>query len=341
MTTSNSLVEAIDAESRRQAAELSGPMLEVCRYAMQGGRCTRAMLLLNAAQQSGPRAILAATAIEMIHAATLLQDDIFDAGELRRGRMAAHLRFGKPLAILASDWLLIRALELASDVDPQFFRCLAQAGTSMAQAEAREFSAVPLQTLNEAQSYGATIARGKTAALFGTALCGAAVLHGLSAECLRRWEKIGVHMGLTYQMVDDCLDLYGGEAAAGKTVGHDLPAGCFTLPVLLAARSLENQGAPLSLEDLQTGKLPMPELLRLNTAIQSLQVRTHVQMLLQTRFEAHGKEAADAGLPFLALDAWKDDLLTRLAPCLVDTGSRAQPVFPNSTPHLPEGGLHG
>ncbi len=108
------------------------PMREVCRYATQGGRRVRAALLLGAAQHSRQSAVQAATALELIHAATLLQDDIFDSGCMRRGRPTAHLQFGKAITILASDWLLIRSLEVAVDIHPRFFRVLAQAGTAMA-----------------------------------------------------------------------------------------------------------------------------------------------------------------------------------------------------------------
>jgi len=169
---------AVEEELQRQSAELSGSMREVCIYATQGGRRVRAALLLGAVPGCGERAVRAATALELIHAATLLQDDIFDAGQMRRGRVAAHVQFGKAMTILASDWLLIRSLEMAAELHSQFFRCLARAGTAMAQAEALELEPLALRSIEEAQQYGCAIARGKTAMLFGTALCGAAVLGG-------------------------------------------------------------------------------------------------------------------------------------------------------------------
>ena len=314
MNCSKNLIPALEAELVRQSAELSDPLRDVCHYALTGGRRTRAKLLLSAVSRNEPCVILAASALELLHAATLLQDDIFDAGDLRRGRVAAHVRFGKPLTILASDWLLIRALELAADVDPRFFRCLAQAGIAMAQAEAGEFAPLTLPSLDDAQSYGAMIARGKTAALFGTALCGAAVLLDMTpAECAR-WEQIGVQMGLTYQMVDDCVDLYGVETRAGKTLGHDLVAGCFTTPVLLAARSLEEDGVGISLEHLQAGRLPAAELLRLRQEAHSSRTVAKVLDLLHIRFATHRQEAECARLSVGVLGAWQSDLVTRLDP---------------------------
>lgn len=316
MTPANMHLLAIETEMGRQTAELSGPMLEVCRYATAGGRRTRAKLLLGAAQKVGTRPILAATALEMIHAATLLQDDIFDGGDLRRGRPAAHLRFGKALAILASDWLLIRALELAAEVDAHFFRCLARAGSSMAQAEAQEFTPSPLHSLEEARNYGGSIARGKTAVLFGTALCGAAVLQGISPDERSRWEQAGVEIGLTYQLVDDCVDVYGAEVDARKTLGHDLAAGCLTLPVLLAALSLEQRGFSVSLADLHAGQLPAPDRLRLETEIHSPKVVLQLHDLLRRRFAAHRKDAAELGISLGAIVVWQTDLEARLGLCL-------------------------
>ncbi len=308
-------LEALERELEEQTAELCGAMLELCRYATKGGRRTRAMLLLSAVHERDSRAVSAAAAIEMIHAATLLQDDIFDAAELRRGRQVAHLRFGKSITILASDWLLIRALELAAGVGPPFFRCLAKAGTAMVQAEAHEFSPVPLHSLMQAQSVGDAITQGKTAALFGTALCGAAVLRGLGTDDQNRWKALGVEMGRTYQWADDCIDLYGAEAAAGKTLGHDLAAGCLTVPVLLAARSLERQGMPICLEDLRSGQLAPSELLRLYASVHSTDVATQMEDLLRSRCQAHRKEANASGLGVTAVQHWTADILGRLELC--------------------------
>ncbi len=305
----------VDGELQRQIAELSGPMHEVCRYATEGGGRVRAALLLGAAQQSGEHAMRAATSLELIHAATLLQDDIFDAGQMRRGRVAAHVQFGKAMTILASDWLLIRSLEMAAEVDTQFFRCLARAGTAMAQAEARELAPPALRSMEEAQQYGCTIARGKTAMLFGTAMCGAAVLQRVAPDDRSRWEEMGVEMGLTYQMVDDCVDIYGAETGAGKSVGHDLVAGCLTMPVLFGAFLMEKEGAHVSIEELQAGRLGTAESLQLQRAVRSPEVMGQLHELLQRRFADHRKRARETGVPESAVEVWSTNLRTKLTAC--------------------------
>ncbi len=292
---------AVQKELERECAELSGPMLEICRYAVQGGRRVRAAVLLCAGQESGGEGIRAASAIELLHAATLLQDDIFDSGLLRRGRATAHVKFGRALTILASDWLLIRSLEMAAGVDPRFFRKLAQAGTAMARAEAEEMEPPVPETLVEAERSVWSIATGKTAALFEAALCGAALLRGVSGSDRERWEAIGVRLGLTYQMADDCLDVYGDEAAVQKSVGADLPGGRLTMPVLLAAEALRQQGVSLCLGAIQSGHLEQGEMSQLRRALRSAEVKSRLGDLLERRVAAHRREAESAGIPEAAV----------------------------------------
>ncbi len=308
-------VQHVEAELEQQCAELTGPMREACRYATQGGRRVRATLLLGAAEGNPHRAVKAAAAVELIHAATLLQDDIFDAGSTRRGRLTAHLKFGRALAILASDWLLIRALELAADVHPRFFRTLARAGSAMAQAEADELEGALHCSIEEAQRIGNAIARGKTAMLFGACLCGAAILQGVSgAEC-SQWEELGIAMGMTYQLVDDCVDVYGNTAASGKTGGGDLAAGRLTMPLLLAAAALRERGIELSPEMLQAGRLQSAESSLLRTALHTAEVRVQLASLVQRRLLDHRRDAHRAGIADSAVELWCSELSAQLATC--------------------------
>lgn len=299
---------AVESELELQCAELSGPMLEVCRFAVQGGRRVRAALLLGAGQQFRENAIRAASAIELIHAATLLQDDIFDSGLLRRGRTAAHVQFGKAFTILASDWLLIRSLEMAADLHPRFFRKLARAGAAMARAEAQELDPPVLRSVLEAQRYGLRIAEGKTAALFEAALCGAAIVQGLGVAESQSWEQIGKRVGLTYQIVDDCADVYGKEAVVRKSVGVDLARGCLTMPVFFAVSLLAQQGMHLSLAALQSGQVEPSERAQLLAALHSVEVQHRLSDLLEQRLAAHRSEAENAGIPVAVVDDCFKDL---------------------------------
>ncbi len=311
------LLSAIEAEIQRQTATLSGDMLEVCRYAMQGGQRSRAALLLGAAQGRGIRELRAATALEMLHAATLLQDDIFDSGQVRRGQTAAHLRYGRAKTILASDWLLIRALELAAETDPSFFCSLAHAGKAMAQAEALELHPPQSHSLAEAKEQEMEVSEGKTALLFGSALCGAAVLRGLPVAERRVWEDVGLRMGMTYQFVDDCTDLYSTESEARKDVGTDLPAGRLTLPVLFALEALAKQGFAFAPEGLR--HTPLDEGCRssLHTMLHSSENKQLVRACLQRRLEVHRLEAGRVGIDELTVQRWLSALWDRADRCLV------------------------
>jgi len=204
---------------------------------------------------------------------------------------------------------------VAVDIHPRFFRVLAQAGTAMAQAEADELESSVPRSLEEAQRIGCAIAKGKTAMLFGACLCGAAVLEGVtSAEC-SHWEEIGISMGMTYQLVDDCVDLYGNESASGKTAGGDFVAGRLTWPVLLGVTALREQGLDFSLEALQTGRLKDAQISLLQTTLHSAQVQMQLQMLVQQRFVDHRRNACKAGIAVSVMDAWSSDLNAQFAIC--------------------------
>ena len=306
---------AVQAELDKQCSSLTGSMLEVCRYATQGGRGSRASLLLSAAAQHGSRAVQAAAALELIHAATLLQDDIFDGGRMRRGRATAHLRFGKPVAVLASDWLLIRSLEIAAGIHPHFFRSLAQAGAAMAEAEACELEAFTSRSMDEALDISFAIAKGKTAMLFGAALCGAALLTDTPPGKCSQWEDLGMNLGLTYQLLDDCVDIYGTEAVSGKTLGGDLAVGRLTLPVLLAMNAMQRREPAISLESMRSGRLSVAQASALDLMLHGASVQSQLQGVVQRRLVSHRRAASKAGINTLAIDACILDLEEKLATC--------------------------
>ncbi len=328
MSTGRTIATTLEKELLRQTAELTGNLRDVCNYALEGGKRLRAALLLDLSQQSDHKSIAAAAALEMLHAATLLQDDIFDAGVMRRGRTAAHLTFGKSATILASDWLLVRALEMAVEVDLRIFRSLASAATSMTEAEAREFEPAAFDSLEEAQHRDYAIARGKTAALFATATYCAAILRGLSERQCECWQNQGSEMGLTYQIVDDCVDLYLPATMADKNVGRDVSAGCLTTPVLLALLQLKCQARPLSVRTLVQGRLTSSEQHLLQQAIQSSDVKGQMHAMLQQRFAIHASQAKHCCMPETAVQTWLAELQAHVSLCFPEQRfcAAAQPV---------------
>jgi geranylgeranyl diphosphate synthase type II len=232
-------------------------LADAIRYSLLApGKRLRPTLVLMAAEACGgsvDSAMPAACAVEMVHAYSLIHDDLpaMDDDDLRRGRPTCHKRFGEALAILAGDGLLTLAFEiLARDVRPGELaaRCcveLAQAAGAAAlvggQADdlAQEFSSGDLRTLE-------SIHRRKTGAMFRASLR----LGGMTAEGdddqLAALDGYGERLGLAFQIVDDLLDVAGDTATLGKRTQKDSDRGKLTFPGLLGVEESRRRAAELA-----------------------------------------------------------------------------------------------
>jgi geranylgeranyl pyrophosphate synthase len=180
----------------------------------------------------------AAIALELIHSATLLHDDIIDQGLLRRGKPSAFARYGFGPSLIAGDYLFCRAFEVSGRFEESLVRTAAQACIQLTEGEVMEsrFRHNAAATLAD---YIEVIDR-KTASLFYAGGKLAAELAGVSTRTIDAMAKLGTAMGLAFQMVDDLLDILGPEEKIGKPVGSDLRAGIPSLPVVLGVeRSAE------------------------------------------------------------------------------------------------------
>lgn len=173
-----------------------------------------------------------AQAAELVHAATLLHDDVLDDGVTRRGLPAARVLWGNAASVLGGDFLLVRALELTSSTNvPGALTELLQAIGRMIDGEALQLEHRGRSDL-DARSY-LEVVDGKTASLF--AWCGRAGARLADAShALDALGAYGLHLGRAFQMVDDVLDVEGDPRALGKSVMSDLREGKLTLPVLIA-----------------------------------------------------------------------------------------------------------
>ena len=237
------LLNEVDLALETSLTQIRPPLQEVCAYLFCGGARIRPLLLLAAlrGQDTLPRAcaLKAACALELIHTATLIQDDMFDRAQTRRGRTATHLVYGTALATLASDWMLLEAMRLAADANAGFALLLARAAQDTVVAEALELYPPEMTTLEQAQSHAYNIAHGKTGSLFAAALAGAALLSSASlVEVEQQWE-LGCELGVTFQMLDDCKDLFWSAEDASKDTDRDLAAGRITAPFLFACEHAE------------------------------------------------------------------------------------------------------
>jgi octaprenyl-diphosphate synthase len=203
-----------------------------------GGKRLRPLLTVAAARATGavgdiqsPRKL--AAAVEFIHTATLLHDDIVDASELRRGKVAAHLIWGAPTSVLVGDFLFARAFELMVETDSmRALGILAEASRVITEGEVLQLTRA--HDLNLDQATYLQIISAKTAELFAAAAEAGAVGAGAGSAAAKALREYGMALGVAFQLADDALD-YGATAEAlGKNAGDDFNEGKATLPLLLA-----------------------------------------------------------------------------------------------------------
>ena len=201
-----------------------------------GGKRLRPMLTLASAallDYPGTRHHKLAAAVEFIHTATLLHDDVVDNSDLRRGRHTANLIWGNPASVLVGDFLFSRAFELmVEDGSLKVLRILSRASAVIAEGEVNQLTAQRQIRIGE-DRYLAIIGA-KTAALFAAACRIAAVVAERDEEAEEALDAYGRNLGIAFQLVDDAIDYVSDEAVMGKEVGDDFRDGKVTLPVILA-----------------------------------------------------------------------------------------------------------
>lgn len=172
-------------------------------------------------------------AVEFIHTATLLHDDVVDESGLRRGKAAAHRIWGNSASVLVGDYLFAKAFRLMVETHSiRILDILAQASSIIAEGEVLQLAnAANWQATREDYM---TIIEAKTAALFAAAAEAGAVCAQASEERASALHEYGRRIGLAFQLVDDALDYDGSTAALGKNIGDDLRDRKMTLPIIIA-----------------------------------------------------------------------------------------------------------
>ena len=210
---------------------------ELARYLIDsGGKRLRPMLTVAAAQLFGKgngSAVNFAAAVEFMHNATLLHDDVVDESDMRRGKPAARMVWGNKASILVGDFLLGQAFMMMVETrDVDSLGVLSSASAIMAEGEVFQLSKTGDLTTT-AEDY-AEVIRAKTAVLFQAACEVGAMAGGADAAGRQALATYGLELGNAFQLVDDALD-YGGQAGTlGKNTGDDLREGKMTLPIILA-----------------------------------------------------------------------------------------------------------
>ena len=173
-----------------------------------------------------------AAAMELIHAATLLHDDIIDGAEFRRGRESAYKRYGLTRTLVTGDFLFIKAFEFAGKFDETVVQWTADACTSLTEGEILQGSFNRSRTVT-AQDYIEIVER-KTASLFETGAKLGAYIAGASSEQVEVAASFGLNLGIAFQVMDDVLDVVGRRDLLGKSTGMDLRDGNPSLPIVLS-----------------------------------------------------------------------------------------------------------
>lgn len=177
-----------------------------------------------------------ASAIEIVHMATLIHDDIIDDARLRRGKKTIHSTLGRDVAVYSGDFLLARAFMLIADqAEPWMLMDIAKAMAYICDSEISQ-NEQKYNTDITVRQYLKRIG-GKTAALFAASLYAGAYKAGCSKKMAGRLGVLGKNIGMAFQVVDDMLDLTGSPEKVGKPLFSDAIQGVYTLPVLYALRS--------------------------------------------------------------------------------------------------------
>ena len=245
-------LESVHARLARQVNEFDSAVGPYAEYALNGnGKHLRPALVAlsaNALGRADDAHVTVAVIIEMVHLATLVHDDVMDESAIRRGQPTLAANWGNEIAVLFGDCLFAQALKLAASFPtPEVCRAVAMATNTVCSGEI-------LQT-QQRRNFGISrneyfrVLEMKTAELFALSCDLAAYLsHATSAKRVAL-RQFGLAFGTAYQVYDDCVDLFGSELVAGKSLGTDLAKGKLTLPVLLLWERA-TEGDRLRLENL-------------------------------------------------------------------------------------------
>jgi octaprenyl-diphosphate synthase len=216
------------------------------------------MLTIGMAQlagYSGEGHVKLAAAVEFMHTATLLHDDVVDESDMRRGKLAARMLWGNEASVLVGDFLLGQAFKMMVEVGSlRALDILSSAAAVIAEGEVMQLSAAK-NTATTEDEYLAVI-RAKTAELFAAACeVGPAVATRSKAE-QAACRSFGMNLGIAFQLVDDALDYGGAAQKLGKNVGDDFREGKITLPVVLAFRRGSDEVRKFWRRTLEQGAAP-------------------------------------------------------------------------------------
>jgi octaprenyl-diphosphate synthase len=263
-----------------------------------GGKRMRPMLTLACARlldYPGTRHHKLAAAVEFIHTATLLHDDVVDGSGLRRGRRTANIIWGNPASVLVGDFLFSRSFELmVEDGSLKVLRILSRASAVIAEGEVDQLTAQ--RRIDTDEDHYLEIISAKTAALFAAACRISAVVSERDEGVESALDAYGRNLGIAFQLIDDAIDYASDAETMGKGVGDDFRDGKVTLPVILAFARGDEAERAFWREAIEQGATSDEELAR---ATKLLRQSGAIDDTI-ARARTYGQRAIDALGPFPA-----------------------------------------
>jgi heptaprenyl diphosphate synthase len=231
-------LEEVEAALREAVRSDTAFVTEAASYLVAaGGKRFRPMLVLlggHFGDPSDPRLVQGATAIEIVHLATLYHDDVIDEADTRRGRPSVNAQWGNNVAILTGDFLFARASEISAGLGTEVSKLLARTIALLCDGQIREVEMAG--RFDHSEDEYMEVIRRKTATLIATSSRLGGMLSRAPEEVVELLDRVGMALGMAFQLSDDIMDVISSPEELRKEPGQDMREGVYTLPVLYALR---------------------------------------------------------------------------------------------------------
>jgi len=242
LDTIQALMQTLERELIKQLQSRVPVAVEIGSHIMNsGGKRIRPQMAIISARMggyTGPDAVTLSGAIECIHTATLLHDDVVDKADTRRGRPAANTLWSNEMCVLGGDFILAKAFSaLTSLKNIRILDIVSKTTERLSEGEL--FQMMNMGNMDITEENYIQVITDKTAALMEAACRGGAILGGLEAAKEEALAQFGFNLGIAFQMTDDVIDYRSDKETMGKTPGKDIEEGKLTLPLIAALRTVD------------------------------------------------------------------------------------------------------